>query len=338
MPSNTLILVHGMGTPTDEMFEEWEEGLRTNYEKYSEGETFNDRFECVHLEYDSIFEGHRDQWDEMVTQILESGVGTEHLPTQSELEEFTGDNFFTTHIQDVLLYRFVSTVNQQVRAHVLAQLIDKIQESQDGQNISILAHSLGTAVIHDAVNDMYATPLPDGTTFPVEDFRFSTIAQIANVSRTLMDAYDPYRSWVKPGAGLFPDAATHYFLSASHRLDPLSAVRAFDPGDDWPDPETVADQKVSIVKPRSVTHWNVHDFLHYINDPVVHLPLFRMLTTPYFISDEDKRAAEDAYDAAAIHPVPDKLLQLMDEDGDDDPIQWKKLVKLFKHYYGLIED
>ena len=104
MPKSTILLVHGMGKPTDEMFNQWKTTLKNAYELYSGGESFEDRFDCTDIEYDSIFESKRDSWNAQIDAILNSGVTGVALPSRDDLEKITEDNFFTTHIQDVLLY------------------------------------------------------------------------------------------------------------------------------------------------------------------------------------------------------------------------------------------
>jgi hypothetical protein len=152
-----------MGKPTDDMFNQWKAVLKRLYEQYSDGELFEDRFNCFSIEYDSKFEERRDAWNDQIGSILGSdAVGGLGLPSADELSALTDDNFFTTHIKDVLLYRFIPQVGEQVRAHVISKINDVVQSVHSSSEVSIIAHSLGTSVIHDAVNAMYNEPGSDG--------------------------------------------------------------------------------------------------------------------------------------------------------------------------------
>ena len=58
---------------------------------------FEDRFDCVNIEYDSIFENLRTNWNNQINAILNSGVTGVDLPSRDDLEAIMEDNFFTTH-------------------------------------------------------------------------------------------------------------------------------------------------------------------------------------------------------------------------------------------------
>ncbi len=222
---STLLLVHGMGKPTDETFAKWKEVLKALYERYSDGEAFEDRFNCVNIEYDSIIEQRRDQWEDLIDAMAGAISGPSFLPSREDLESVIEDNFFTTHILDVLLYRFVEPVAQNVRAHVVQKISEAVQAAPKSSEISILAHSLGTSVVHDSVNAMYDTVSPT-------DFRFHLLGMIANVSRTLetprWDVYDPK---VRPGIDGSTTYATDYFLSGANGWYHLVAIRCFEQDD-----------------------------------------------------------------------------------------------------------
>jgi hypothetical protein len=339
MPKNTIMLVHGMGKPTDEMFNQWQAALKRTYERYSEGELFEDRFDCFNIEYDSIFENLRSNWNEQIEGILNSDVTGLALPTEDDLSAFTEDNFYTTHIQDVLLYRFIPQVGENVRAHIIEKINEVVQSVHSSSEISVIAHSLGTSVIHDAVNVMYHQPDAHGNKLSPLDFRFQTIAMIANVSRTLKSRWSPYGSLVRPGVGTSTNYVTNTFFSTSHKWDPLVSLRRYSPVDNWPDLETALNNRVAVVEPSIITRPNIHDFLHYLENPQVNIPLFRMLRNKRFISKDEQNAAEKTYLAAnpinEFHDYRKELKTMLTGEAD---FSWKRLTEVFKGFERLVKD
>ena len=339
MPKSTLILVHGMGKPSDEMFEEWEATLKAEYETYTDKERVEDRFDCFSIEYDSVFEERRDQWNKQIDSILNSGVSGVDLPSKEELESITEDNFYTTHIQDVLLYKYVPQVAEDIRANVVAQLNDIIQEAHDSSNVSVIAHSLGTSVIHDAINALYETPDENEEYLSPQVFRFHTIAMIANVSRTLETRWEAFDSLVKPGWDNSENYVTDYFLSSSHKWDPLVCLRRFFAIENWPDSKTVMQGRVEVVEPSIINRVNLHDFSHYIENPRVHIPLFRMLRHPRFITKTEEAGAIQAYyDASPIglwDEYRNELKSVMYGEAD---FSWERLFSVLKKYWKLVNE
>ncbi len=339
MPKSTILLVHGMGKPTNEMFKQWKTELKQEYERYSKGETFEERFDYVNIEYDTIFENLRDNWNNQLDAILNSGVTGVELPIRDDLAGITEDNIFTTHIQDVMLYRFIPLVAEHVRVHVIKQINDAIQAADSSSQISIIAHSLGTSVIHDSVNAMYQTPDENGNRLSPGDFRFQTIAMIANVSRTLETRWGVYDSQVRPGQDNSDNYVTNKFLSTSHKWDPLVSLRRFSPVENWPDPETVAKGRVAVIEPSIITHVNVHDFSHYLENPLVNVPLFRMLRHKRFVSEQKRKDAEKAYhDANPIDAFDDYRRELKSLLTGDADFSWKRMVEIFQGFQKIVKD
>lgn len=342
--NHTVILLHGMGKPDSKMFEDWEKSLAKLHDSYAEpGDEFATQFECVPINYDSFFEDRRNAWAEQVQKILDAGVA---LPvndlTVDDLEPITEDNFFTTHLMDVLLYRFDPLVADEIRDHVAERMLHVIRNRPAGTKVSVLAHSLGTSIAHDAINVIYHPPQvhakPKLTT---GNFRFHAIIQLANNSRALESKWSAYNSFVRPGikdsdGGQY--VATR-MLSASHKYDPLAALRGFNPIDNWPNAETVKEKRMVLVNPSIIQHWNVHDFSHYLNDPRVHIPMFRFLRTKGFISEA--RETETYFQFDSENPITkfdDYRRELRTLLTEDDKFSWKGLVEVFKKFATLVKE
>lgn len=343
--NHTLLVVHGMGKPDDQMFNDWKTLLAKHYRTYAPaGERFEDVFNYIPINYDGLFENLRQNWKNQIKTILDN-LPTNHQDklTKADLESFTEDNFFTTHIMDVLLYRFNPLVAGHVRDFVIEKMLAGINDlTLPGSNVSIIAHSLGTAVVHDAINVLYNTTSDSGPLLKPSQFRFHAIIQLANVSRTLevkkWDAYDPY---VRPGIHNSSDGryAASRMLSASHCFDPLVSVRRFHPIDNWPDPETVAAKRFTLVEPSVIQRWNVHDFSHYIDDPRVHIPMFRYLRTKGFVSASKESEVVKAFDES--NPISKfdayrhELKQLVDGEAG---FSWKRLLMVAQGYAKLMKE
>lgn len=344
--NHTLLLVHGMGSPNDEMFKEWEEKLKILYQTYSGGGKFSDVFECKSINYNTIFEDKRKQWSDMINGILESGaVLPGDFPSKENLESLTEDSFYTTHLLDVFLYRFGYLVAVHVRDFVCKSILEGIKQTPVGNKVSIIAYSLGTAVINDSINVLYRSIDNEKHVFTAEDFRFHTFIQLANVSRTLQTvkwpAYGPY---LRPGVNESSGGkyAASRMLSASHKWDPLVSLKRFKPDHGWPDIETSVNNRFELVTPSIIQDWNTHDIMHYLNDPYVHIPMLRMLMTQSFISDaQESKAYKEFLEKYPVGDFDRQRRKLADitHGKEDDKVKfsWKKLFNVFKGYYNLIK-
>jgi hypothetical protein len=341
MPADhTIFLVHGMGKPDDAMFEAWERSLARHYAAYApQGDSFSQQFTCIRINYDHLFEERRKAWADQVKLIMDSAAELPvEAPTKEDLESMTEDSFATTHLMDVLLYRFSPLVAEQVRSFVNEKILD---EARKGGRFSIIAHSLGTAIVHDAVNALYQTRAGGAPLLTPEDFRFHAVVQLANVSRTLETKWDAYASYLRPGVGGSSDgnyAATR-MLSASHRWDPLVALRSFQPVDNWPDAETVARARFAHLRPGIIQHWNVHAFSHYLDDPRVHIPMFRLLGTKDFVSQSKEREVLKTFDEdnpiSKFDAYCKELKVLLTGEAD---FSWKRVAKVFKGYAKIVKE
>lgn len=232
--------------------------------------TYHDVFDDVRAGW-SVDANDRAAWLPLLREVLPGALDTSKLP---EWAEAAGD-FFWTHVLDVLLYRYVPDVTRPVRDQVALQVTEAWSKADlvNGARtrVHFVAHSLGTAVLHDALCTLFADPDAGAATR-----RIRTMLTLANVSAVLENGHDPYRSADRPlGAVPGPPApagVTEAYISARHELDPITFVRTFR-GDlnAWP-PDGYHDEVLT-----DVTDWNVHGYLHYLDNPETHLRLFERL-------------------------------------------------------------
>jgi hypothetical protein len=240
-------------------------------------------------------------WIPILQQMLKTAGVSPNVPGWAGA---AGD-FFWTHVLDVLLYRFVPVgFTTPIRDDIALQ-IETAWHKADLDNgvrtpVHFLAHSLGTAVLHDAISRMSSYPEFGPGTHSINSF-----VTLANVSSVLQNGNPTYESadrtvhCAPPPAGM-----TQAYLTFRHELDPIAAVDAFDAlAHGWPS----RDYRAQVVV--EMKDWNVHDYLHYLDNPTVHFPLLDRLWP-----DDDLllklTSAMAAYQASPGTPCPHALAQL----------------------------
>jgi len=212
----------------------------------------------------------------------------------------TENRFFWTSVVDVLMYRFFSIVSARVKLIVREEIVRRFnQEAAAGAivDVSVLAHSLGTAVAHDSLSVLATQPImtPAGPNraFMTGNFQFKRIFQVANVSRVLQTDPGVLASPIHPFTFNPSTSYTRGYLNFRHRFDVFPAVQPFTPHADW---------KAGYMEPggvRRILGFNVHDLDLYLDDPRVHIPLLRQLIGPEVVSPDEEVAALAQYDAKA---------------------------------------
>lgn len=337
MAEHLIFLVHGMGKPSSGTYASWKETLRELYGRYApNGQNIDDHFKFIEIMYDDLFEEQRSRWNDAIGSILKTGTqqGIE-MPDERSLKLLSGDHFFGTHILDVLLYRFSPMTAENVRSSVVSQF-DAVLGEAPGAQFSILAHSLGTAVAHDAIHALYHShPKNPQNKLDPNFFHFKTIAMVANVSRLLETDVDVYKSIVRPEKkNVGWNYACRSFLSAAHKWDPFVAPKLFEPSADWPDPVTRSEGLFTFSRPTLFNDWNIHAMEHYLLDPEVHIPLFRYLKFNKWISKtreiEEKKKYREAHSFEEFGSYAGKLKNLILGEGD---FTWNNFIAKLVEYY-----
>ena len=304
MPKHVIFLVHGMGDTVPGWSEPLQELIRDKYQLYkiSKVRKFDNNFAFAELNYNHVFKSHIDKWQQnasAVNSVLEaSGIDNDVLTRLMGFSTKTArKEFVSTHVLDVLLYRFMKGLKSQVISHLSEQLVGRLNDDSTVPNYSILCHSLGTGVMHDVMQANLTTPhFPLSTAHGVPEVYMT----LANVSKVLEDAdTDVYTSAVRPRLA---DRNRLYgcknFINVAHKLDPFTLVRTFKPA--W---KKGAAKPLNNLKTDSyqnlgisgLTGNNPHDFAHYLEHPGAHVPLFRCLTSKGSIKDAEMRQQLDAH-------------------------------------------
>jgi hypothetical protein len=349
MSKHVIFLLHGMGKHEKGWSADAQNTLRESYQSYAKLTSFpfDDHFAFVELNYDFFFETLREEWkkdSDPLLNILEAkGVDSNLLPIIADLGGSTIDNnFFNTHILDVILYYFISLVRIPVRTDLGTQQIpEALKDDGSGTEVSkwsIICHSLGTIVGHDTLHAMFEPNNPvrlnPGNRGP------SVGLFVANVGRLLQSDFDVYQSMTRPSLhksnGIFD-----YYLNSHHRLDPIPKPKPFKPPHEWLDGKTrqASTPRFLDIEITEVENPNVHDLVHYLRNPKVHIPFFRALWNRQSMvsQTEEKRAIDEFDNHLPINSKLDAVKQELQKLTENGGMQLGDFLKTAKAFYEILK-
>lgn len=311
MAQHIIFLVHGMGVygkvgadgkykpDTDGWFKDADQELKGIYDnlvKPSAGrdDDFDARFVLKHVEYDSILERYRSAWEEQAADWDKLGVGSAFVMALKTFMQGNKDSaFFWTHVADVALY-MASTVRVAVQTHVATQIAKALLEAETAGELeewSVIAHSLGTAATHHALDRLGALSGKAAELAAARVPAPRVVCMAANVARVLTYPEDIARLYgpsMAPSGSPNPDR----YISCNHKLDPFTLVEPFLPT--TPDWQTAAYSDLSQLDVyylasavqdwlKDVTNFGnfaavvPHGFAHYMRQPKVARVLWPLL-------------------------------------------------------------
>lgn len=279
-----LLLVHGMGKHEAGWEGEVVDKLKELYDSFDRdpplltSKPFEERIEIVPITYDDILRQTLQEWADANETLAQHA---DALGAQA-VQRLTGwldnddlETFGWTHAADVLLYRGFSLMRERVKVHVANQLATAINDAiQADDSWSVMAHSLGTAVLMDSLHGLFAQDLPG---IDPQNAQAVLVMMVANVSRILQTTPTAYDSMVKPGVPGAAGRGCQLYLNVAHFLDPFLVPKPFKP-ENWPDQQPVPNDFYERITVTHIHESNVHSWLHYLDHPAVHIPLFRALT------------------------------------------------------------
>lgn len=307
-----LIAVHGMGSHPPK----WSEAIREKLDEVAArypslaGSPLSQRYTFAEVRYDGIFERYVEKWQAQAAEFAkfqtEQGVKLPGLlawltdDTLPQDEKAAATSTFWSTLIDPILYRGFPVVRDEVRAAVMAQIVGHITSNMTSGavDVSILAHSLGTAVLHDVLQLLASGASGGNASFTAKHWHFDRLFMVADVCklgppdlidlRTDIDGY-----LVRPrdpnGAGGPESYYCARMFSFRHEWDPFVRWAPFNPpwGPDFlsPDPLTHVHQA------------NTHGFTHYLDHPAVHIPIINSLVGFTAIS------AKEQLNAIANYPL-----------------------------------
>jgi len=323
MPKPIVIVVHGMGQHTHATVKaSFQAGLDPVCQQFSwfQQQSLLNRIELHTVVYDDVWQQVRAQLADTSQSLAQrlSAIGA-GLPASalSQISGFitqigtglAGNSFLYTHLLDVILY--LTHFGQMAQVRLAKQIGPLIRQANDnGQRLHFVAHSLGTAVLHDTLSKLYQ-PGPGANQVQVLSgeqlaaglFPIASVAMLANVSRLVPGGMDPYHSPLQPTS----EGICDHFLNARHVLDPFTLYQRFDIPAAW---QSATRQNLSRCTLKAVRQQNVHALEHYLSDPEVYLPLFELWFEGAFAPKaEELAAARQALTSASVQGQLDALVQ-----------------------------
>jgi hypothetical protein len=295
MSKHLLFLVHGMGIhPANQWANDVINKLTSLSQKYAFfGKHALDAFvNFVPVNYDPVFDTILSKWSHDSGNItaFAKGIGLDDADALSWLT--TADqkekNFFWTHCTDVILYRFYKNVRDAIRIEVVRQIVEALnneyKQSNSTSMCSVMAHSLGTAVAHDCLQSLGSSPQGQTSPYAPNHFKFQNFFMLANTSNLLKTDLNPYNSLVKSGAQSDAAAYCNNFYNFRNEFDPIALTMKFKPEPAWP----IGFYDISI---NHIHHVNVHDWLTYLDNPSVHIPILKSVSTFNAVTSAEEKQA-----------------------------------------------
>jgi hypothetical protein len=298
----TIVLIHGMGEHTAPKSSTNERGsfgkecidsFNDAFAMYPSLDTSNieEHSNFVEIHYNHIFDRIRQSMAEngqTISDLLKGAGAMTALGSIPGLVQSVvsfeaslgGDSERYTHWLDVLLYKLY--FGEEVRVHVARKLGDVVAKNSS-LDIHILAHSLGTAVIHDTLSKIYSFEYSGDdeiADLSPTTHKLASLWQVSNVSRlanSVLKIADPYRSLVRPGA----KGVTSTMMNIHHKLDPIALIKKYSRSNNgrWI-PKNIYKTSYLDIETSDITDMNTHSIKQYLHDPAVHLYLFKQLGIP----------------------------------------------------------
>lgn len=299
MVKNLLLVAHGMGVHEAG----WEQAVRKKLEEVAgRYEAFQpdpavlwDEVELRPVSYDGILSDALAQWKANAGGVMDF-VGKHKLPGAGSLdwiEELAqqDEEYLWTHAGDVIIYRFFRLFRERIRSRVMKEIADGVfaDPGRHLRDCTVLAHSLGTSVVHDSLQVLGTAPiagLANAISPPNE--RFRAIFMLANVSRVLESDVAAFESIVRGGSQNDTKSYCTRFYSYRHALDPFCVLRPFKAPGFLPQFNLIAE----------LSHYralDLHGFEHYLDHPLVHVALINSACGEDRISPDERDAAVAGY-------------------------------------------
>lgn len=293
MAQHVVFLVHGMGEYADNWAESYIQQLETAWDSFPKLAASWPRLTSVKfvpINYAKIFTEYQKRLSDQNKTVLQHIAA---LPGGNRLDvtkltsitgKLTGAAFGATHLLDVAYFHTNSEFRGAVANLVNAEITKHAPPGNVAYQFSVIAHSLGTAVIQRVLHARAQEDFKAGLKAP--SFRVRCLLMLANVSRLLEGggSSDVYSSFVRPSAIPSKGVCEHY-LNGRNSLDPIWWPKEFDPAGQW---IWEGDTKVQRFQHLSFTHLvskNPHELADYLAHPLIHGTFFQRVTGPTFVSD-----------------------------------------------------
>jgi hypothetical protein len=240
---------------------------------------------------------------------------------------------------DVLFY--LSEWGDKVRVDACQKIVEAVKLYGQG-NVHIVAHSLGTAVVLDALHWLFrheSDPDQEYANLRKGDDRIDTLWMFANVSRlvnTFSGFPDPFHSVVNPSNN---KGCLNNYYNIRHQLDPFTYLWKFRPDNDgrWVSEDEYF--KYLMIKTETLVDVNTHSFSQYVSDPEVAQEFFYRILPPgsFKVSVQEANTIRDLYKSKSLEGQAVKLKDAF-KNIDTEPDSWVEFVKVGLQFSEVIRD
>jgi hypothetical protein len=296
MPKHALFMVHGMG----DQQKGWEKGavkkLRNAWkdadliDRYG---TFDSNYDIKPLRYSKKI---MDYWEEYRKKAQSLGaIDITGAPAiikaiyKITTKEPDTDNSLLTHWTDVLLYASTD-FNHEIPIDMAGEILEKLIK-ENVYNYSIIGHSMGTRVVHDALQRAYSGSEPAYQALGIP----TVLLQAANVTNLMSFNSEEFKGdkyKVFPTNELFAGAC-RYLISANHKADIIASLKPFEMHQNDISNKYVAknfhDVELNFLELyHDLSFSNIIDFIaeahsieNYMSHPDIYVPFFNRTKYPY---------------------------------------------------------
>ena len=335
MSRSIVLLIHGMGShPLDNMTREFKAGLQEAATGFGmDGFDPDEHMEIVEFNYSESLDSIRKKLASDAQDILDmfpsgtpsSRIVDKLLKFQSNLSD---DEFIYTHWLDVALYCLF--YGESIRVELATKLNNLLKRAAN-RRVHVIAHSLGTALLHDTLDKFYKVlgPGEAGGDYPylrAGGDNLKTIWTFANVSRlvnVLNNVAEVGPTVVRSG----PTGCTDSFYNAYHEFDPFCWFEPFDENSFPIESGRHFNTKIVRVK-------NTHSFQEYVSDPLVAKYLLAELA--YAVEPLDS-VNFDAYESSHKQNTPNEIYEKL-KDKKEEIMAQKLSVSSLKELFELLNE
>jgi len=267
-----VLVIHGMGThKPGETKKSIADGLNQAAKNFGLANfNINDKVEFFQFNYSDFLDEIRLKDAEKAGDIIKhisflQGRGLGEKSAGKLIELFSGFNeeeMFYTHWMDVIYYGMMFW-GEKIRVDLAKKINDLMIERELGnRDLHIVAHSLGTAVIHDTLAKLFRKDTDITSEVPQLDtdrFQIDSLWMVANVSRLLNilnDIADPNHSIVNSDGG----GCTDLLFNVRNEFDPFTWIKKYD---------RTIDNGGRHINVKTIREINTHDLKEYMEAPEV---------------------------------------------------------------------
>lgn len=366
MPKHHILCVHGIGKHSNKWVEDKNEGetsfkelFEKNWDAYPalKGKgSFKDYIHLESIHYDDeinkLFESWEKEANKLKTHLGDLAKAQEDFGWVTDCmdkaaEAKADENYLYTNLMDLVLFWCSPTIQNhlvQYTGEQIVKYVNKITSNAEASDeaISIIAHSMGTSMVHKTMQAMFNQKL-DGETLSGH-FKFHLITQASNVSYVLSgDRKNHYNATTGPSEtivrpSLYPrKGVCRKMINVNHEYDLAAQFLPFNPPlSTWLDTLKNSSNNYADITLQSISGVNVHDINHYFRDPKLQAQFFEMLTGDTIPQSEKEKAAEQFAQTTpegSYKKVRTEFKKLIETKGKNN----KDFYASLKNFYALIK-